>query len=121
MRPVTVEAGNLLRKLCVSIFFFVFSSLVAYSNVFNVTNTTDGNGVNQLRGAIAAAIAAGPGPHTINVSAGTYNLVMGQIVIGNSAITLTITGADPANTIINMTTMSQDRIFIINPPGTVPN
>jgi hypothetical protein len=120
MRPVSASAGKQFRKwkLC-SLFFLL--PVAAYSNTYNVTVTTDGNTANQLRGAISAAVAAGSGPHIINVSAGTYNLTLGQIVLGNSPITLTIIGADPATTIINMTATLQDRIFKINPSRTVSN
>jgi hypothetical protein len=114
-------AGKKIRKVKLCSLLFLLLPVAAYSNTYNVTVTTDGNAVNQLRGAIAAAVAAGSGPHIINVSAGTYNLTLGQIVLGNSPITLTIIGADPATTIINMTATTQDRIFKINPSGTVSN
>ena len=65
----------------------------AYAITYNVTNTTDGIATNQLRGAILAADAAGPGPHTINVAAGTYNLTMGMIEFGNNAQNNSIIGA----------------------------
>jgi hypothetical protein len=96
-------------------------SVAGYGNIFNVTVTTDGNNPNQLRGAVMAAAAAGAGPHTINIAAGTYNLTMGQISVGNSPITITFVGAGAASTIINMTSTMQDRLFNINPSGTVSN
>jgi hypothetical protein len=74
-----------------------------------------------LRGAIEAADAAGGGPHTINVPAGTYNLTLGEISFGNNAQNISIVGAGAGLTIINMTNTAQDRIFIINPPGTISN
>src|SRR5216684_5375142 len=72
--------------------------LLTYANVYSVTSTTDGNATNQLRGAIAAAEAAG-GTNTINISAGTYTLTMGSISFGNSAMTLSIIGAGSGSTI----------------------
>jgi Pectinesterase. len=86
-----------------------------------VTVTTDGNAVNQLRGAVAAAEAAGPGPHTIHLAAGTYDLTMGQISFGDNPITIHFVGEGADNTIINMTTSFRDRIFRINPTATVPD
>ncbi len=92
--------------------------LLTYANVYNVTSTVDGNAVNQLRGAIAAADAAG-GTNTINIPAGTYTLTMGTISFGNKAMALSIIGAGSGSTIISMSTTGQDRIFMINPPGTI--
>ncbi len=89
-----------------------------FANVYNVTNTTDGHALNQLRGAIEDADLAG-GTHTINVAAGTYLLTLGQITFGNTAQNITITGAGPLITVISMTTgAGKDRIFFINPSGT---
>src|SRR5688572_26700252 len=115
-------------------------SVTVVANIYNVTTTTDfaytsinnangqitvGSGVGQvtLRSAIQAADALG-GTHTINVPAGTYTLVEGQIVFGNTAQNITITGAGAASTIVSMTTSlaatsKRDRIFFINPTGTV--
>ncbi|HTI10260.1 MAG TPA: T9SS type A sorting domain-containing protein [Puia sp.] len=93
--------------------------LLGYGAVFNVTTTTDGNATNQLRGAILAADATG-GTNTINVPAGTYTLTLGTITFGNTAMSLSIIGAGSGSTIINMSTTNRDRIFLINPPGTVP-
>jgi hypothetical protein len=94
-------------------------SATTLANVYNVTNTADGNALNQLRGAILAADAAGPGPHTINVAAGTYTLTLGTIILGNNPETISIVGAGAATTIISMTTgATRDRIFLINPVGT---
>jgi predicted outer membrane repeat protein len=101
---------------------FLISFLYAgngLANVYTVTNTTDGLAVNQLRGAILAADAAGPGPHTINVTAGTYTLTLGTIVFGNNPETISIIGAGAATTVISMTTgAGKDRIFLINPVAT---
>ncbi|MGG7661850.1 T9SS type A sorting domain-containing protein [Dyadobacter sp. BHUBP1] len=91
----------------------------AIADTFNVTQTTDGTATFQLRGAILAADALGGGPHTINLPAGTYNLTMGPIVFGSQAQNISIVGAGAGSTIINMTTTMQDRIFLINPPGTI--
>lgn len=115
MRPVSATAGKRFRKWKLCSLFFLFLPVAAYSDTYNVTVTTDGNATNQLRGAIAAAVANSLGPHTINVSAGTYNLTLGPIVLeSNSQITLFIIGEDPATTIINMTATMQDRIFRLN-------
>jgi Immunoglobulin I-set domain len=108
-----------MRTVIASLVFFFLSTVVVYSNDFTVNVTSDGNGVNQLRGAIAAAVAAGAGPHTINIDAGGYNLTMGQIILGSNPITITFIGAGGGNTVINMT--NQNRIFLINPTGTTPN
>ena len=101
---------------------FLFSMFIAgkgFATVYNVTDPTDGLALNQLRGAILNADAAG-GTHTINVAAGTYTLTMGQITFGNTAQNITIVGAGAATTIIQMTgpIASRDRIFFINPVGT---
>src|SRR5688572_798658 len=105
-------------KFFAVIFFATLLSVTTVANVFNVTITTDGIAPNQLRGAIMAADALG-GTHTINVAAGTYTLILGQIVFGNSAQNTTIIGAGPASTIISMGSgVLQDRIFFINPSGT---
>ena len=92
--------------------------VLTYGTVYNVTSTVDGNATNELRGAILAADAAG-GTNIINVAAGTYTLTGGVISFGNSAMTLSIIGAGSGSTIISMSTTNQDRIFLINPPGTV--
>ena len=97
---------------------YLLLPMLTYANVYTVTSTTDGNATNQLRGAIAAADAAG-GTNTINISAGTYTLTLGAISFGNRAMSLSIIGAGSGSTIINMSTTGQDRIFFINPPGTV--
>jgi len=114
------KASLLRRKPLLTVVFLLYS-VASFCNVYNVSVVTDGNATNQLRGAILAASAAGAGPHTINVAAGTYNLTMGEISFGNSVVTISIVGAGAASTIINMTTTLQDRIFLINPPGTVSN
>ncbi|MEO6251878.1 MAG: T9SS type A sorting domain-containing protein [Ferruginibacter sp.] len=98
--------------------FLTFLSATAVANVYNVTSTTDGFALNQLRGAILDADALG-GTHTINVAAGTYILTLGEIVFGNTAQVITIIGAGSSSTIISMTTgTGKDRIFFINPSGT---
>ena len=93
--------------------------VLTYGTVYNVTSTVDGNATNELRGAILAADAAG-GTNTITVAAGTYTLTGGAINFGNQAMTLTIVGAGSGSTIISMSSTNQDRIFLINPPGTNP-
>lgn len=109
-----------MRLLSLSI-LLLFSSLRSFAIDYNVNVTTDGNGVNQLRGAIAAAVADGAGPHRINMAAGTYDITMGQITFGNSPITIQFFGAGAENTIINMTTTNQNRIFRINQTALTPN
>jgi Ig-like domain CHU_C associated/Secretion system C-terminal sorting domain len=105
-------------KIFAVLFFTTLLSVTAVANVYNVTNTTDGLALNQLRGAILDADALG-GTHTINVAAGTYILTLGEITFGNTAQNITIIGAGPASTIISMTTgAGKDRIFFINPSGT---
>lgn len=91
----------------------------ATADTFNVTQTSDGTATSQLRGAVLAADALGGGPHTINLPAGTYNLTLGSIVFGSQAQNISIVGAGAGSTVINMTTTMQDRIFLINPPGTI--
>lgn len=110
-----------MRLRILSIIIFLLNVLYVCGNDFYVTVTTDGNAVNQLRGAVAAAEAAGPGPHTIHLAAGTYDLTMGQISFGDNPITIHFVGEGADNTIINMTTSFRDRIFRINPTATVPD
>src|SRR5687768_9175425 len=113
-----VKAFTKRIKIFAVLVFAILLSATTVANVFNVTITTDGLAPNQLRGAIMAADALG-GTHTINVAAGTYTLILGQIVFGNSAQNITIIGAGPASTIISMGSgVLQDRIFFINPSGT---
>jgi len=125
------------RMICLLLAVFLGLAGTVSALTYNVTSTTDfayttinnntgvitaGAGVGQvtLRSAIQGADALG-GTHTINVPAGTYNLVRGSIIFGNGAQNITITGAGAATTVINMTTTLQDRIFFINPPGTIAN
>ena len=110
-----------MRSLSVSILCLLFSFTRIVGNDYVVNETTDGNDVNQLRGAVAAAVAAGPGPHNITIAAGIYNITMGTIAFGTSAITIHFIGAGPENTVINMTTTNQNRIFRINIGAIVPN
>ncbi|MBD2702656.1 hypothetical protein IC229_18565 [Spirosoma sp. BT702] len=112
-------------SIAIRIAFFVLLSLSGRAQNYTVTTTMDGtsaSGTVNLRGAILAADAAG-GSHTITVPAGTYNLTLGAIVFGNKAQNIIINGAGPNSTIINMagTGNNQDRIFMINPPGTISN
>ncbi|MGC4130384.1 MAG: choice-of-anchor Q domain-containing protein [Bergeyella sp.] len=103
---------NIIHKALLLLMVVSFAN-TAFATVYNVTNTSDGTATNQLRGAIMAADAAG-GTHTINVAAGTYNLTMGQIQFGNTAQNISIVGVGSGQTIINMTTTNQNRIFAIN-------
>src|SRR4030095_1303765 len=117
-KNLTVKAFTKRIKVFAVLFIAIILSATTVANVYNVTNTTDGFALNQLRGAILDADALG-GTHTINVAAGTYTLTLGEITFGNSAQNITIIGAGPASTIISMTTgTGKDRIFFINPSGT---
>ncbi len=116
-----ISCDFFLRKFLATSLLITSLITSAYANTFNVNQTTDGNAVTQLRGAILAADALGGGPHTINVPAGTYNLTLGSIEFGTVAQNISIVGAGPGLTIVNMTTTAQDRIFLINPPGLNPN
>lgn len=92
---------------------------------FTVTTTADTNdasingvcadagGQCSLRAAIEEANQSGS-PTTINVPAGTYNLVLGELSIApNGNRTITINGAGAASTIINQTD-GQNRVFNID-------
>src|SRR5688572_18335742 len=117
-KNLSVNAFNKRIKFFAVLFFATLLSVTTAANVYNVTNTTDGFALNQLRGAILDADALG-GTHTINVAAGTYTLTLGEIIFGNTAQNITIVGAGPASTIISMTTgAGKDRIFFTNPLGT---
>jgi hypothetical protein len=115
----SVKKSNVCSAIvCCSV--FLFSVLYAdnvLATVYNVNNTADGHAVNQLRGAFEAADAAGPGPHTINVAAGTYALTLGMLILGSNPQTISIIGAGAASTIISKSTnpLERDRIFLINP------
>jgi hypothetical protein len=110
-----------MRSLSLSILLLLFSSACIFGNDYTVNLTTDGNAANQLRGAVAAAVAAGAGPHTITIVAGEYDIDMGQISFGNNPITINFMGAGAESTIINMTTTNQNRIFRINQSALTPN
>nr|WP_295926407.1 T9SS type A sorting domain-containing protein [uncultured Dyadobacter sp.] len=103
-----------LKKLFLSIgFAFCLSAGVVHATVYNVTNTTDGSGLDQLRGALVDA-GNTPGTHTVNVIAGTYYIDPLAIEIGTvSGVDITINGAGPGNTIIDARNLG--RGFVINP------
>lgn len=126
-----------MKKIKRFLLIAIFSALVggalaplqAQAAVFNVTKTADTNdGVCNadcsLREAIVAANAL-PGPHTINVPAGTYTLTIagageqdaatGDLDINEN---ITITGASAATTIINGGGI--DRVFDIDPNDNSP-
>lgn len=92
----------------------------ALATDFVVSNTTDGNATNQLRGAILAA-AASAGPHNITLAAGTYTLTNGQIIFGAIATNIKITGVSASQTIITTQGANADRLLLINETGTVAN
>src|SRR5450631_2969532 len=107
-------------KTAIAFFISVMLALSASATVFNVNtfNDThavsagagtglDGSGNISFRSALEAANTSA-GPHTINVPAGTYNLILGVIQIGDIAQNITINGSGAATTIINMTTTLQD-------------
>ena len=111
---------NFIRAVKTFIFLLLAGLLPSaiFAQNFTVTNTADGHGTNQLRGAIEASDAAG-GTHVITVNPGTYTLTLGEITFGNNAENITINGAGAASTIISMTSgAGRDRIFFINPTGT---
>ncbi len=105
---------NFMRTLCITLLLFLFLSTCARGNEYYVTDFTDGNEPTQLRGAVKAAEAAGVGPHTIYLAAGTYNLTLGQIVCGTRSVTIHFEGEDAATTVISMTNTNRNRIFGIN-------
>ena len=76
--------------------------------------------MSSLRGAILNADAAG-GANSISIPAGIYGLTLGRISFGNQAENITLSGAGPGTTAIQMTTSRTDRIMLINPAGTTPN
>lgn len=85
------------------------------------SSALDGSGNISLRSALENADAV-VGTYTINFSiTGTINLSLGEISFGsNPGENITIDGSGQTIT-INMTGTNQDRIFIINLPGTVTN
>ncbi|MES2775760.1 MAG: T9SS type A sorting domain-containing protein [Bacteroidota bacterium] len=114
--PVLSKHASVLLVLMLA-----YTGVAAQNYVVNTTaDGTSSTGTVHLRGAINASNAAG-GAHTITVPAGTYNLTLGQLILGDIPQNITINGAGPATTIINMTTTAQDRIMLINPPGTNAN
>src|SRR5258707_7683663 len=111
---------NIPGRLVILFCLLSFSGSI-YADVFKVNDTSDGNAPNQLRGAIAAAMAAGPGSQIIIVAPGTYDISMGEISFGDSSVTISIIGAGPNLTILNMNAINQDRFFLINPTGNTAN
>jgi len=99
------------------------------ASTINVTTTADENGSGtacSLREALASAngnsnfggcAGAGGGvPFTINVPAGTYNLTVDELQVGDASNTDTrIVGAGASSTIIRQTAANR-RVFDINPP-----
>lgn len=102
-----------LKKLALSVCFALYLSVgVVHATVYNVTNTADGNGLDQLRGALVDA-GNNPGTHTVNISAGTYYIDNGDIGIGTvNNCNITINGAGIGNTIIDA--RRNGRAFILN-------
>jgi CSLREA domain-containing protein/uncharacterized repeat protein (TIGR01451 family) len=116
-------------------FFLAFAALLAApgavfaASTINVNTTADENGAGtgcSLREAIASAntntnvggcTGSGGGvPFTINVPAGTYNLTVDELILGDATNTNTsIVGAGAASTIIRQTVANR-RVFDINPP-----
>src|SRR5687767_5748679 len=90
-KNLIVKAFTKRIKIFAVLVFAILLSATTVANVFNVTITTDGLAPNQLRGAIMAADALG-GTHTINVAAGTYTLILGQIVLEIVHRTLRLSG-----------------------------
>ena len=99
------------------------------ASTINVTTTADENGTGtgcSLREAIASAntntnvggcTGSGGGvPFTINLPAGTYNLTLDELALGDASNTSTsLVGAGASSTIIRQQT-SNRRVFDINPP-----
>ena len=99
------------------------------ASTINVTTTADENGAGtgcSLREALASAnsntnvggcTGSGGGvPFTINLPAGTYNLTVDELQIGDASNTDTrIVGAGASSTIIRQTTANR-RVFDVNPP-----
>jgi hypothetical protein len=111
-----------LRAVGLLLLLILARGLSASATTYNITSTTDGTGLNQLRGALLNADQSA-GPHTINLPAGTYNITLGTITFGSIAQTISIVGAGAGSTIINMAGAgsSRDRIFLINTTGTIAN
>ena len=103
-----------LKKLVLSISFALcLSAGAVHATVYNVTNTTDGLGLDQLRGALTQA-GKTAGTHTVNISAGTYYVDYGLILIGTASnATVTIKGAGIGSTIIDARQLS--RAFVADP------
>ncbi len=80
----------------------------------------DNAGNISLRSALEAANAVG-GTSIIKLSASTYALSLGAIVIGERAQNITINGVDSSTTIIEMTATNKDRILTINPTANISN
>ena len=106
-----------------SIVAFAFISRAAGPFAVNTINDThavnpaaspvDGSGNISLRSAIEAANAE-PGPTTITVPAGTFNLTLGELDLAPlGAKTSVITGAGVAGTVINQTDPT-NRVFNID-------
>lgn len=125
-------AGRLINLFFLSFFLVIvlISVSLASTITVNTTNDThaaarasspaDGSGNVSLRSALEFADAVG-GTNIINFSvSGTINLSLGEISFGNTAENITIDGAGQS-IVINMTNTNQDRIFLIDPPGTVSN
>ena len=68
-------------RLHLFLLVFLAAANASHANNYNVTNTADGTGTDQLRGAINSASGTA-GPHTITVNAGTYNITMGEMLFG---------------------------------------
>ena len=132
--------NNLIRSAITFIALFLFSTLPAskalantympntfadpaITTVNNATGEINGGSTISLRSALMAADNLG-GTHTVTLSSGTYSLTQAlpnrQIVLGNTAQNITINGNGPVNTIIDMVAdADKDRIFLINPTGSV--
>ncbi len=131
---ITGRIKNILIKRSYLLYFSILLTLVLASFSFAATLTvntlndthaaapasapTDGSSNISLRSALEYADAVG-GTNTINFSvSGTINLSLGEISFGTQAENITIDGSGQ-NIVINMTGIGQDRIFLIDPPGTV--
>jgi predicted outer membrane repeat protein len=110
---------NSFQKLVLlTLFMLYLHGGFVQATVYTVTNTTDGNGLTQLRGALVAA-GSTAGTHTINISAGTFFLNSEISFATVSDVDITITGAGVGVTIIDAKGLN--RGFLINTSAYLAN
>jgi hypothetical protein len=97
---------------CILFLILLLTGLTAQAQDYTVSNTTDGNATNQLRGALITAGSIA-GNHVVTVNAGTYNITLGDIFFGSvNNCNITINGAGAGSTIIDAGNLS--RAFVYN-------